>query len=92
MLGLTGDWQALPDLSLDATLLVTGPQADIDRESGARLKLGGHILLNLAASYRLTDTWSVFGRIDNVFDENYQSPEGFLRPGIGAIAGLKVNL
>ena len=92
MLSLTGDWQALPDLSLDATLLVTGPQADIDRESGARLKLGGHTLLNLAASYRLTDTWSVFGRIDNVFDENYQSPEGFLRPGIGAIAGLKVNL
>ena len=92
MLSLTGDWQALPDLSLDATLLVTGPQADIDRESGARLKLGGHTLLNLAASYRLTDTWSVFGRIDNVFDETYQSPQGFLRPGIGATAGLKVNL
>ena len=92
MLSLTGDWQALPDLSLDASLLVTGPQADIDRESGARLKLGGHTMLNLAASYRLTDTWSMFGRIDNVFDENYQSPQGFLRPGIGATAGLKVNL
>ena len=33
-LSLTGDWQALPDLDLDATLLVTGPQCDIGRESG----------------------------------------------------------
>jgi vitamin B12 transporter len=92
MLSLTGDWQALPDLKLDATLLVTGPQADIDRESGTPLKLGGHTVLNLAASYKLTDSWSVFGRIDNAFDQNYQSPDGFLRPGIGATAGLKVNL
>ena len=33
---LTADWQAMPDLSLDATLLVTGPQADIGRESDSR--------------------------------------------------------
>lgn len=91
-MSFTADWQALPDLNLDATLVTTGPQADVDRESGARVKLGGYTLVNLAASYRLTDTWSVFGRVDNLFDENYQSPQGFLRPGIGATAGIKVNL
>ena len=89
---LTGDWQAMPDLDLDATLVVTGPQADVGRESGAREKIGGYALLNLTANYRLTESWSLFGRIDNGFDQNYQSPDGFLRPGIGAAAGLKVNL
>jgi vitamin B12 transporter len=89
---LTGDWQATPELDLDATLMVTGPQWDVGRESGAREKIGGYALLNLDASYRLTDTWAVFGRIDNAFDQTYQSPDGFLRPGIGATAGLKVNL
>jgi len=89
---LTGDWQALPDLTLDATLLVTGPQADIGRESGLTEKIGGYAVLNLAASYKLTDTWSLFGRVENATDSNYQSPDGFLRPGIGATGGIKVNL
>ena len=91
-LSLTGDWQALPELSLDATLLVTGPQADIGRESGIREKIGGYTVLNLAASYKLTESWSLFGRIENASDTNYQSPDGFLRPGIGAYGGIKVNL
>jgi vitamin B12 transporter len=91
-LSLTGDWQALPDLMLDASLLVTGPQADIGRESGLREKLGGYAVLNLAASYTLTETWSLFGRIENATDTDYQSPDGFLRPGIGAYGGIKVNL
>jgi vitamin B12 transporter len=48
--------------------------------------------LDLAASYKLTDQWSLFGRIENAFDTDYQSPDGFLRPGIGAYGGIKVNL
>ena len=69
-----------------------GPQSDIGRESGITEKLGGYTVLNLAASYRLTDTWSLFGRIENATDTDYQSPDGFLRPGIGAYGGIKVNL
>jgi vitamin B12 transporter len=91
-LSLTGDWQALPDLNLDATLLVTGPQSDIGRESGITEKIGGYTVLNLATSYKLTDTWSLFGRIENATDTDYQSPDGFLRPGIGATGGIKVSL
>ncbi len=91
-LSLTGDWQALPNLSLDATVLVTGPQSDIGRESGITEKLGGYTVLNLAASYKLTDSWSLFGRIENATDTDYQSPDGFLRPGLGAYGGIKVNL
>ena len=91
-LSLTGDWQALPDLDLDATLIVTGPQSDIGRESGITEKLGGYTVLNLAASYRLTESWSLFGRIENASDTNYQSPDGFLRPRIGAYGGIKANL
>ena len=51
-----------------------------------------YVTLDLAASYRLTEKWSLFGRIENATDTNYQSPDGFLRPGIGAYGGIKVNL
>lgn len=89
---LTAGWQALPELSFDATLLVTGPQADIGRESGLSEKLAGYTVLNLAAAYRLTETWSLFGRIENLTNTDYQSPDGFLRPSVGATGGIRVNL
>jgi len=51
-----------------------------------------YVTLDLAASYRLSVTWSLFGRIENATDTHYQSPDGLLRPGIGAYGGIKVNL
>jgi len=32
----------------------------------------------------------LFGRIDNLFDVRYQNPTGFLRPGFGVFAGMRV--
>jgi vitamin B12 transporter len=90
---VTGDWQATDDLSLDATLLYVGPQIDGNRDfSIPRLTMPDYVTLDLAASYKLTDTFSLFGRIENAFDTDYQSPDGFQRPGIGAYGGIKVNL
>jgi vitamin B12 transporter len=90
---LGADWQATEDLSLDATLLYVGPQIDGNRDfSIPRMKMPDYVTLDMAASYKLTDMWSVFGRIENATDTNYQSPSGFLRPGIGAYGGIKVNL
>jgi vitamin B12 transporter len=90
-LSATADWQVMPDLSLAATVTFTGPQADIDRETGAPVRLAAFTVLNLAASYRLNENWSVFGRIENAADEQYEAPYGFLRPGFGASAGIKAN-
>ncbi|HTC84926.1 MAG TPA: TonB-dependent receptor [Rhizomicrobium sp.] len=90
---VNADWQASDDLSLDATLLYVGPQIDGNRDfSVPRLKMPDHVTLDLAASYRLTGKWSLFGRIENLTDTDYQSPDGFLRPRIGAYAGIKLNL
>jgi vitamin B12 transporter len=90
---LNADWQAMDNLTLDATLLYVGQQIDGNRDfSIPRLKMPDYVTLDLAASYRLTEKWSLFGRIENATDTNYQSPDGFLRPGIGAYGGIKVNL
>jgi vitamin B12 transporter len=90
-LGVTADWQAMDGLSLSATLLFTGPGADVDRETGAPVRLPAFTVVNLAASYRLTDNFSLFGRVENAVDEQYQNPQGFLRPGFGAFGGIKAN-
>jgi len=87
------DWQVTEDLSLNANLLYVGPQIDGNRDfSIPRLKMPDYVTIDLAASYRLTEKWSLFGRIENLTDTDYQSPDGFLRPRLGAYAGIKVNL
>jgi vitamin B12 transporter len=85
-------WHAGADLSLDATLLYVGPRADIGRESFLNLKDPDYVTLNLAASYRLTDQFTLFGRLDNALGERIEDPNGFQRPGFGAFAGIKANL
>ncbi len=90
-LGMTADWQAMDDLSLAATLLFTGPQADVDREFGTPVRLASFTVVHLAASYRVTPGWSLFGRVENAVDQQYEAPYGFLKPGIGAFAGIKAN-
>ena len=91
MLGLTADWRAMDDLSLAASVLFTGPQADVDREFGTPVRLASFTVVNLAASYRVSQSWSLFGRVENAADQQYEAPYGFLRPGIGATAGIKAN-
>ena len=73
---LGADWQAMDELQLDATLLYVGQQIDGNRDfSIPRLKKSDYVTLDLAASYKLTEMWSVFGRIENATDTNYQSPD-----------------
>jgi outer membrane receptor protein involved in Fe transport len=47
-------------------------------------------LWNLAGSYDLGNGLTAYAWIDNLFDRHYQDPIGFLRPGLGVFAGLRV--
>ena len=67
-----------PDVSRNGT--VSGVQAN------------GYTLVNLAGSYDLGDGVSAYARIDNLFDRRYQDPTGFLRPGLGVFAGVRLAL
>jgi len=44
----------------------------------------------VAANYGVNDNVTVFARIDNLFDERYQDPNGFLRPGFGIFGGVRL--
>ena len=90
---LNAGWKATSDLSFDATLLVVGPQIDGNRSfSIPRLKMPAYTTVNFAANYRLNDLFSLYGRLDNALDTSYQSPDGFLQPGIGGYVGIKAHL
>ncbi len=91
---ISGDvsWQALPELSTDFTLLYASSSADVGRESFLPVTLPSYVTANLAVNYAISDTFTLYGRADNLFDERYQNPSGFLQPGIGLYAGIKAKL
>jgi vitamin B12 transporter len=86
-------WQATRELSMSATVIYVGSFIDGNRDfSIPRLKASDYAIVNVAASYVLGGGLSAFARIDNLFNEQYQDPTGFLRPGFAAYAGMKVAL
>ncbi len=90
---LTGDWTPTPRLQLSATLYYKGGWVDGSRDfSVPRLWASPYATVNLAATYKLNDKISVFTRIDNLLNRQYQDPVGFEQPGIGVFGGFTVKL
>jgi len=89
---LNAAWQATNRLSLSATVLSVGSWVDGNRDfSISRLNAPPYTTVDVAAAYRLNSTLSVYGRVTNLLDRHYENPVGFLQPGIGAFAGIKMK-
>ncbi|MBS0408628.1 MAG: TonB-dependent receptor, partial [Proteobacteria bacterium] len=53
--------------------------------------LHGYTLVDLRASYPLTDRIEVYGRIENLFDEHYETAFQYGSNGRGAFAGVRAR-
>lgn len=49
------------------------------------------VLLNLNAEYKLSDRFSVFGRVENLLDERYEEIFSFVAPGRAAYGGVRAR-
>lgn len=91
-LSVDARWQATEALSFDADVLYVSSWEDVGRETFVDLKQPGYTTTNVTVSYDVNAVFTIYGRISNLFDANYQDPNGFLRPGRGFYAGLKARL
>ena len=82
------DWHATEALSLGADLRVVSDSFD---DAGNFVPLGGHEVATLRASWDATERVTLFGRIENVWDETYQTAAGYATPGRGAYIGARVK-
>lgn len=57
-----------------------------------RVKLAGFTLVSLTGSYQMNQNISLYGRIENLLDEEYEEVFGFQTPGIGVFAGVRFAL
>jgi vitamin B12 transporter len=88
---LDAAWHITEKAVLSATLLYVGPWVDANRVGTVTgLQANGYTLVNLAGSYDLGNGVSAYARINNLLDRRYQNPIGFLQPGLGVYAGIRV--
>ena len=57
-----------------------------------KTRLAGHLVARLAGSYRIGQRLELFGRVENLFDEEYEEVIGYGTPGLSAYGGLRVTI
>ncbi|HSM75871.1 MAG TPA: TonB-dependent receptor, partial [Desulfobacterales bacterium] len=63
--------------------------AAVDKNGNRVENLDAYYLVNLAAAYDLNDHVQFYGRVDNLFDENYEESWSYATPGLSGHAGVK---
>ena len=73
------------------TTRFNGAMSDTNFGTSSRVKIGGFILMNIAASYKVNKWLEVYGRIENAFNSRYEEVYGFQGTRIGAFAGIRLR-
>ena len=85
----TGEWEPVDALSLAADLRVVSASFD---DAANQVRLDGYELLTLRAAWNVSERVQLFGRIENVWDEQYQTAAGYGTAGTGAHVGARLAL
>lgn len=63
----------------------------VDELFGAPVELDDFDVLDLTASYRISENFEIYGRIENALDERYQEILDFISPDRASYVGLRLN-
>ena len=89
---LVANWQ-LPDhrANLNLNISYTDDQFDNDFSSfpASRVELKDYTLVNIAGDYQINNWLTLQGRVENLFDKNYQNIFGYETQGINAHISVK---
>ncbi|MCF8881683.1 TonB-dependent receptor [Erythrobacter sp. SN021] len=86
---LFADYEAPFGLTLGADLRLVGPSFD---DAGNLARLDGYEVFDLRAALPVTEAVEIYGRVENVFDSDYQTVAGYASPGRGAFVGVRARM
>jgi vitamin B12 transporter len=84
----SAELRPLDRILLSATAIYIGRRKDIDAVTLSRKTLGGFTVVNVQATVTLSRGWRLFGRIDNLFDRDFEDPDGFATSGFAGYVGV----
>jgi vitamin B12 transporter len=82
-------WAVTPAVHVNASVLYVGERDDLDFSTfpATRVTLADYGVANLAGSWRIDERFEVFGRVENLFDTEYEEIEGFGVAGAAVYIG-----
>jgi vitamin B12 transporter len=87
---LDSNWNVTDAVRLGASLNYVGVRTDID-ETFSETRMGGYPLVNLNADWNAMKNLSLYGRINNLLDRQYENVYGYGTEGLSGYAGVKVK-
>lgn len=82
------DWKTPVGLGIGATVLTVGDSFD---DAANLNRLDGYAIVGLRADFPIGDKFSIYGRVDNLFDEKYTVVRGYNTPGRAAYGGIRLK-
>ena len=79
-------WYPLDPLTVNFATLYTGSTVDV-----GGVRMGSYTVVDVAAAYNLGEGVRLQGRVENLFDRDYEIADGFARPGIAGLFGVGVD-
>jgi vitamin B12 transporter len=63
----------------------------VDEQFGSRVDLDDFEVLDISASYRVSENILLYARLENALDETYQEVLGFISPDRASYIGIRLN-
>ncbi len=81
-------------LETGATVRMVGSRRDIDFDAfpAQDVKLESYVVVDVRASYPVTDNLDIYGRVENLFDEGYETVLRYGTPGRAAYEGVRLKI
>ncbi len=93
-IGMNVDYSFLKDFNFNADIIYVGKRDDENYNAypAQRIILPDYTIVNLDASYRLSDIIKIYGRVDNLFNKYYEEVYGYATPGLSGYLGINFTL
>jgi vitamin B12 transporter len=84
------DYKVTPDVSTHLNVLVNGSRSSFDT-NGNIVQVPGYVLVNLSSNYELSKEVTLFARLDNLLNKQYQQVWGYGTLGFYGLGGFTIK-
>ena len=87
----SADWLILDGWTVGAEWVHNAGRRDFSVTTFQNFTPDSYSVVRLTTAYQFNENFTIFGRVENLFDVHYQEADGFKSPHIGVFAGFRIR-